>query len=136
MGGRNIFAKVDSSWTDMRHQFFKRDKLLLCEVSTIIYYDVNDRDIAFKFFPKTSVCLISNNYRYSLGFVSAASFFNVHTPNMAAVTEIMFPHAKTAPAVNPNFNNINFASCEFAYVSLIYVEVMHPFPNSGADIVG
>jgi hypothetical protein len=55
---------------------------------------------------------------------------DIHPVDFSVLSKILFPHQKTAAAINTDLEYVDLSTDESAKVSLMDVEIVSPLPNS------
>jgi hypothetical protein len=108
----NILANVNAARAKVRQKLFQRRDLLVILMSTIINYDINERNLGAKLLPKFPVRLIADMHFDELALVRFAGRLYIHAVNRTRRAEVMSPHSQTPAAVNANFDDRDIAADE------------------------
>ena len=74
--------------------------------------------------------LVTDENLYPLVFKGPTRLMDIHAVDFSVLSKILFPHQKTAAAINTDLEYVDLSTDESAKVSLMDVEIVSPLPNS------
>src|ERR1700704_730528 len=131
----NIFTKVNTSRAHMREQFFQGDELLFRKVPSIVDDDIDKGCGLLHVRPERPIGLVTDENLCPLVFKGATRLMDIPPVDFSVLSKILFPHQKTAAAVNTDLQHVDLSTDESVKVSLIDIEIVSPLPNSRSFLV-
>jgi hypothetical protein len=74
--------------------------------------------------------LVTDENLCPLVFKGPTRLMDIHAVDFSVLSKILFPHQKTAAAINTDLEYVDLSTDESAKVSLMDVEIVSPLPNS------
>src|SRR5262245_21049538 len=101
-------------------------------MTAVVDDNIKRRDAGANVTPKSAIRLVAHENLNAVSLVNLACRFKVNPVDSSLTSKILAPHVKATAAIDADLKDMDLLTAKAMEMPVIDVEVVLPFPNSGA----